>query len=79
VARKSLWEDIVSTIDIPEDATAESLLETVKPTYEAKLRSYLGDGAVPYQGNPNPPKNDGGKLDEFFAKKLGQANVPKKE
>jgi len=79
VARKSLWEDIVSTIDIPEDATAESLLETVKPIYEAKLRSYLGDGAVPYQGNPNPPKNDGGKLDEFFAKKLGQANAPKKE
>jgi len=39
----------------------------------------LGDGAVPYQGNPNPPKNDGGKLDEFFARKAEQGKMPKKE
>jgi len=79
VARKPLWEDIVSTIEIPDDATADSLLEIVKPTYEAKLRSYLGDGAVPYQGSQNPPKDDGSQLDEFFAKKVEQGKMPKKE
>lgn len=79
VARKALWDDIVSTIEVPDGATADSLLDSVKPAYEAKLRSYLGDGAIPYQGETTSSKSDGKKLDEFFARKAEQGKMPKKE
>lgn len=78
VARKSIWDDVVDAIEVPDDATEDTLLATARPAYEAKLKSYLGEGASPYQGNPTPPKNDGSQLDDFFARKAEQGKMPKK-
>ena len=79
VSNKAIWEDVVATIVPQEDATVDTLLTSVKTAYEAKLKSYLGNGATPYQGSPTPPKNDGSQLDDFFARKAEQGKMPKKD
>lgn len=79
VSNKAIWEDVVATIVPQDDATVDTLLTSVKTAYEAKLKSYLGNGATPYQGSPTPPKNDGSQLDDFFARKAEQGKMPKKD
>lgn len=50
VSNVSLWNDIISGVEVNDQTTEESLLTAVKTAYEEKLKSYIGDGAAPYRG-----------------------------
>jgi len=50
VSNVPIWDDVVASVEINDESTAETILAAVKPAYEAKLKSYIGDGAAPYRG-----------------------------
>ena len=50
VSNVPIWNDVVAAVAIDDKSTAETILEAVKTAYEAKLKSYIGDGAAPYRG-----------------------------
>lgn len=51
VSNIPIWDDVVAGISVDDGTTAENLLESVKSSYEAKLKAYVGDGAAPYRGD----------------------------
>lgn len=54
VSNVPIWNDVVSGASIDDNTTEETLLESVKPAYEAKLKAYIGDGTAPYRGDGTP-------------------------
>ena len=50
VSNVPIWNDVVASVVVDDNTTAETLLASVKTAYEAKLKSYIGDGAAPYRG-----------------------------
>lgn len=50
VSNTPIWNDVVSGVEVNDETTEETLLESVKTAYEAKLKAYIGDGAAPYRG-----------------------------
>lgn len=83
VANKAIWNDISSSIDISESDTTDSLFEKVKKAYENKLKEYMGDGAVPYGGDPKQGSQKMtseemiARREEFKKKKQAQGRLPK--
>jgi len=83
VANKALWNDVVESIQIKEDTTAEKLQADVKNTYEQKLKAYNGEGAVPYGSTnrsgsaPISSKEAEAKREEFKKKMQSAGRLPK--
>ena len=51
VSNIPIWNDVISGASIDDNTTEETLLESVKPAYEAKLKAYIGGDAAPYRGD----------------------------
>lgn len=54
VSNVPIWNDVVASAEIKDDSTVDTILESVKTAYEAKLKAYIGDGAAPYRGDGSP-------------------------
>ncbi len=54
VSNVPIWDDVADGVAIDDNSTAETLLTSVKTAYEAKLRTYIGEGAAPYRGDGTP-------------------------
>lgn len=54
VSNVPIWNDVVAGVSINDDSTHESILSAAKAAYEAKLKSYIGEGAAPYRGDGAP-------------------------
>lgn len=50
VTNKNLWKDCVQSYVIPEGQSEDDIVTAVKKDYESRLKSYIGDGAIPYGG-----------------------------
>ena len=48
VTNRELWKDVTGMIELGDGVTLESATENAKQIYERKLKSYVGNGAVPY-------------------------------
>lgn len=84
VSNKAIWDDVIGGLQIGEDSTAEALIASAKTTYEAKLKSYLGDSAVPYSGNISStvvasPEAAKAKRDEFRQRMIDKGRLPNPE
>lgn len=53
VSNVPIWNDVVASVEVGDESTADSVLSAVKAAYEAKLKSYIGVGAAPYRGEGN--------------------------
>ena len=51
VSNVPIWNDVIAGVDVNDETTAETLLDSVKTAYEAKLKAYIGEGAAPYRGD----------------------------
>lgn len=51
VSNVPIWNDVVSSIVIDDNSTEDVILAATKTAYEAKLKSYIGEGAAPYRGD----------------------------
>lgn len=80
VSNKNLWEDSVRMVEYKEGMDVASMEARAKDIYESKLKSYFGDGAVPYNGGSRsvPTPTDSKQLDDFFARKALEGKFPKK-
>lgn len=84
VSNKNLWEDAVRLVDYKDDMTAEDMVSKAKTVYEAKLKAYLGDGAVPYGGeqkggSPQVSSEEANAKREAFRQKMvAQGRLPEK-
>ena len=54
VSNVPIWNDVVAGVAVDDNSTAESILTAAKTAYEAKLKSYMGEGAAPYRGDITP-------------------------
>lgn len=54
VSNVPIWDDVVAGVEVNDDSTEDTLLTAVKTAYEAKLKSYIGEGAAPYRGDGSP-------------------------
>lgn len=84
VSNGAIWNDVVNAAQIGDDANAESLLATVKATYESKLTSYLGEGVMPYSGQSHvgssaTPEAAKAKRDAFKQRMIDSGRLPKVE
>jgi len=81
VSNKNLWKDCVSAASIGDDSTIDSVLEQVKKDYETRLKSYVGDGAIPYGGAQSPQRvskeTANAKREAFKEKMRSQGKLPK--
>lgn len=85
VSNKALWADAVKMVELTDDISEEDLLNGTKKVYEAKLKAYVGEGAVPYGGeqrggqaqvNEEAAK---AKREAFKQKMRSQGKLPEKE
>lgn len=51
VSNIPLWNDVAAGMTVGDDTTEDGLLAAMKSAYEAKLKSYIGEGAAPYRGD----------------------------
>lgn len=51
VSNVPIWNDVIAGVEVTDETTEDALLDSVKTAYEAKLKSYIGDGAAPYRGD----------------------------
>lgn len=79
VSNKNLWEDAVGMVPYTDDMDVKGMEAKAKEFYEAKLKSYFGEGASPYGGGGGVPPQDDKALDEFFRMKSLEGKFPKKE
>ena len=79
VSNKNLWEDAVGMVPYTDDMDVKGMEAKAKELYEAKLKSYFGEGASPYGGGGGVPPQDDKALDEFFRMKSLEGKFPKKE
>ena len=81
VSNKNLWKDCVKAVSFDAESTEESVLEVVKKDYEARLKAYIGDGAIPYGGSQSPHRVNtetaNAKREAFKAKMQSQGKLPK--
>lgn len=81
VSNKNLWKDCVSALNIGDNQTVDDLLGTVKGDYEARLKSYIGDSAIPYGGVQSPQRvskeQANAKRDAFKERMRSQGKLPK--
>lgn len=81
ISNANLWKDCVNAARIGDDATFESVLSQVKGDYEARLKSYFGDGAMPYGGSQSPQRvskeSANAKREAFKEKMRSQGKLPK--
>ena len=81
VSNKNLWKDCVKSVAIGNDDTSDNVLEQVKKEYEARLKSYIGDGAIPYGGAQAPQRvskeQANAKREAFREKMRSQGKLPK--
>ncbi|MGJ7024922.1 hypothetical protein [Petrimonas sulfuriphila] len=83
VANKAIWNDVVDSISVKDEATSEELLSEVKKTYEKKLKEYTGEGATPYGGSQRTgaqqvsTEEAKAKRDEFKKKMQSAGRLPK--
>ena len=81
VSNKNLWKDCVNAATISNDESADDVLERVKKDYETRLKSYIGDGAMPYGGAQSPQRVNkeqaNAKREAFREKMRSQGKLPK--
>lgn len=81
VSNKNLWKDCVNAANIGNDESADDVLERVKKDYETRLKSYIGDGAMPYGGAQSPQRVNkeqaNAKREAFREKMRSQGKLPK--
>lgn len=73
VRNVNLWRDAVSMVEMSNETTEADLLSSAKHLYEAKLKSYFGDGARPYGSKENSHAGEAeanAKLREAYLSKL---------
>ena len=51
VSNVPIWNDVVAEVEVNDESTHETILTAAKAAYEAKLKSYIGEGAAPYRGD----------------------------
>ena len=80
ISNKSLWEDMVNAVEYTEGMTEKEMEGKAKELYEAKLKSYFGDGVEPYGGNPGGGSGGDEKaLDSYFQRKVLEGKFPGKK
>lgn len=81
VSNKNLWKDCVKAAQVSNEMTEDDVLESIKKDYEARLKSYIGDGAIPYGGAQSPQQvskeTANAKREAFKAKMQSQGKLPK--
>lgn len=81
VCNKNLWKDCVKAAQVSNEATEDDVLESIKKDYESRLKSYIGDGAIPYGGAQSPhqvsKETANAKREAFKAKMQSQGKLPK--
>lgn len=74
VTNEALWRDVAMSVPCNDDMDEEAFTKSVKSEYEKKLKSYMGEGQVPYHtsggngqgGNDKAYENAKEKREAFF-------------
>lgn len=81
VSNKNLWKDCVSSMNIEDGKDVEELTDAAKRNYEARLKAYIGDSAVPYGGATAlqrvSEETANAKREAFKNKMRSQGKLPK--
>lgn len=81
VSNKNLWKDCVSNIQIEDGKSVDDVVSAVKSDYEARLKSYMGDSAIPYGGSQSPQRvskeQANAKREAFKERMRSQGKLPK--
>jgi len=81
VSNKALWNDVVSSLQVADDANEESVLSAAKSTYEAKLKAYM-PSAVPFGANADgtpsaaPKAQAEARRAAFKARMIAEGRLP---
>lgn len=81
VSNKNLWNDCVGAMNIEDGKDVEELTNIAKRNYEARLKAYIGDSAVPYGGATAlqrvSEETANAKREAFKNKMRSQGKLPK--
>lgn len=81
VSNKNLWNDCVKAASIGNESTLDDVMNSIKRDYESRLKSYVGDGAIPYGGAQSPQKvskeTANAKREQFKERMRSQGKLPK--